>query len=214
MKCSFVIPSEYLPPAVMLPPRRLRTLLCQAVKLQKEQCPFHNDLNESGLEGVSLLVDHVCDKNEFPCETKQVLGDHCEEVCFCRFSHDGSRLATGSKDTTVIIWDVDPHTLLVKRKHLLEGHSYGVFYLSWSPDDKHLLACGPDDCSDIWIWNTSTGDLFHKFTHSQDDSLTASSWLPDGNKFICGGTRGQFYQCVRITPFLTILSSLTILFLP
>ena len=38
----------------------------------------------------------------------QVLNDHCDEVWFCRFSPDGTKLATGSKDTTVMIWNVDP----------------------------------------------------------------------------------------------------------
>jgi len=39
--------------------------------------------------------------------TTQVLSDHCDEVWFCRFSNDGTKLATGSKDSTVIIWDVE-----------------------------------------------------------------------------------------------------------
>jgi WD repeat-containing protein 26 len=47
-------------------------------------------------------------RDEFPCETVQILNDHCDEVWFCRFSPDGLKLATGSKDNTVIIWDVDP----------------------------------------------------------------------------------------------------------
>lgn len=49
-----------------------------------------------------------CCREQFPCETLQVLNDHCDEVWYCRFSPDGRKLATGSKDTTVIIWDVDP----------------------------------------------------------------------------------------------------------
>lgn len=35
----------------------------------------------------------------------------------------------------------------------LEGHAYGVSYLAWSPDDAYLIACGPDDCSELWLWN-------------------------------------------------------------
>lgn len=41
-----------------------------------------------------------------------------------------------------------------KVKNTFEGHSYGVAYLSWSPDDTYLIACGPEDCAELWIWNT------------------------------------------------------------
>lgn len=116
----------------MLPPRRLRTLLCQAVELQKERCPYHNFTVDNGIDSVNLLVDHVCSRyvwplalwsftvepisiaysifssDDFPCESIQVITDHCDEVWFCRFSNDGTKLATGSKDSTVMIWDVDP----------------------------------------------------------------------------------------------------------
>ncbi len=44
-------------------------------------------------------------------------------------------------------------TLKLKQKYTFEGHSYGVSYLAWSPDDSFLIACGPDDCSDVWVWN-------------------------------------------------------------
>ena len=99
---------EYLPPEVMLPPRRLLALLRQSAELQKERCPFHNDLSDNPLDGMSLLVDHSCTRDDFPSEVQQVLTSHYEEVCFCQFSNDGSKLATGSKDGSVIIWDVDP----------------------------------------------------------------------------------------------------------
>jgi len=65
-------------------------------------------LKQTNLENVSLLVDHNCGKEQFPCHTIQVLNDHCDEVWYCKFSPDGLKLATGSKDMTVIIWDVDP----------------------------------------------------------------------------------------------------------
>lgn len=53
-------------------------------------------------------MDHTCSRNAFPGTPVQILSDHCDEVWIARFSPDGSKLATGSKDSTVIIWDVDP----------------------------------------------------------------------------------------------------------
>ncbi|KAI1302344.1 WD repeat-containing protein 26 [Halotydeus destructor] len=185
----------YLPASVMLPPRRLYALLCQAVELQKERCPYHNSLHDTGIDGLSLLVDHVCSKENFPSETHQILSDHLDEVWFCRFSNDGTKLATGSKDCTVIIWDVLPETYELRQRYTLENHSYGVSYLAWSPDDTHLLACGPDDSADVWVWNVRTGELRTKMNNSTEDSLTSCAWHKDGKKFACGGTRGQFYQC-------------------
>uniref|UniRef100_A0A6Q2XIS2 WD repeat-containing protein 26 n=1 Tax=Esox lucius TaxID=8010 RepID=A0A6Q2XIS2_ESOLU len=193
----------YLPPSVMLPPRRLQTLLRQAVELQRDRCLYHNTKLDSSLDSVSLLLDHVCSRKQFPCYTQQILTEHCNEVWFCKFSNDGTKLATGSKDTTVIIWQVDPvsttfilttfHQLKLLRT--LEGHAYGVSYLAWSPDDAYLIACGPDDCSELWLWNIQTGELRTKMSQSHEDSLTSVAWNPDGKRFVTGGQRGQFYQC-------------------
>lgn len=52
----------YLPPSVMLPPRRLQTLLRQAVELQRDRCLYHNTKLDSNLDSVSLLLDHVCSR--------------------------------------------------------------------------------------------------------------------------------------------------------
>lgn len=185
----------YLPPSVMLPPRRLHTLLRQAVELQRDRCLYHNTKLDNNLDSVSLLLDHVCSRKQFPCYTQQILTEHCNEVWFCKFSNDGTKLATGSKDTTVIIWQVDPETHQLKLLRTLEGHAYGVSYLAWSPDDTYLIACGPDDCSELWLWNVQTGELRTKMSQSHEDSLTSVAWNPDGKRFVTGGQRGQFYQC-------------------
>ena len=244
---------RFLPPTIMLPPRRLHGLLCQAVELQKERCPYHNVKSTTPFENVSLLTDHLCsrylrnstskrtrprrvvewtlplkcfsrvNREQLPLETAQVLTDHCDEVWFCRFSPDGTKLATGSKDTTVMIWNVDPVIQLVWFIHYffffqkdfsvswwfvwkdncsvslwktLEGHSYGVAFVSWSPDSSHLAACGPDDCPELWVWQVETGQLRTKLSHASEDSLTSCAWHPDGRRFVTGGSRGQFYLCV------------------
>ncbi|XP_013785732.1 WD repeat-containing protein 26-like, partial [Limulus polyphemus] len=187
----------FFPPVVMLPPRRLQTLLSQALELQTDRCLYHNASSTNSLENETLFVDHLCTKEQLPYDTVQVLNDHSEEVWFCRFSNDGQKLATGSKDSTVIIWDVDPETLQLRHSRTLEGHCYGLSYLSWSPDDIYLIACGRDNCPDLWVWHVETGNLRVKMTNSPEDSLTTCAWHKDGKKFVTGGTKGQFFQCVR-----------------
>jgi len=184
----------FLPPTIMLPPRRLSTLLGQAAKQQRDNCLYHNRLGDEGPPD-SYAMDHHCSKDMFPSETVQVLVDHCDEVWFCKWSPNGRLLATGSKDYTVIIWELEPETLQIRQRGMLEGHSYGVAYLAWSPDSTKLAVCGPDDCPEVWLWDVLSQRLETKVSHSGEDSLTCVSWSPDGRRITCGGNRGQFYQC-------------------
>lgn len=59
--------------------------------------------------------------------------DHCDEVWFCKFSPDGLKLATGSKDTTVMIWDVDPQTLHLSPRYLF------LYLILFSIEKNYLL---------------------------------------------------------------------------
>lgn len=184
----------YLPPSIMLPPHRLHELLNQAVELQAQRCTLHNTAVPTNLYNVSLLNDHSCPKDQFPSYPIQVINEHCDEVLFCKFSPDGSKLATGSKDSNVMIWDVHPDTCTVTHRKTLEGHSYGAAFLAWNPDSTHLIACGPEDSPEVWLWNIETDKLL-KVSQSPEDVLTCCSWNKDGTKFVVGGIRGHFYQC-------------------
>lgn len=62
MYFSTIFLIAYLPPSVMLPPRRLQNLLRQAVELQRDRCLYHNTKLDSNLDSVSLLIDHVCSR--------------------------------------------------------------------------------------------------------------------------------------------------------
>jgi WD40 repeat protein len=92
----------FFPPAHMIQDDRLDTLIRQAVDHQEEQCLFHNYEDAY----VTLYEDHVCPRKEFPLQCVCVLKQHSDEVWFVKFSNDGSRLASASKDKTVILWDV------------------------------------------------------------------------------------------------------------
>lgn len=46
--------------------------------------------------------------------------------------------------------------LTIRRAY--EGHSYGVSYIAWHPDSKFIIACGPDDCAEVWLWNVEVSN--------------------------------------------------------
>ena len=94
--------SKYLSPSMCVAPNRLNTLLDQALLLQQQNCIYHNEAIPTG-----LLIDHSCQRQDFPNHTSHVFQEHRDEVWYMAFSHDGSKLASASRDARAIIWNLD-----------------------------------------------------------------------------------------------------------
>jgi WD40 repeat protein len=80
---------------------------------------------------------------------KPCLG-HEEAIKSVVFSPDGKRLASGSLDSTVRVWDVETGKQLGLP---LQGHTGGVCSVAFSPDGKWIVS-GSSDCT-IRIWDVS-----------------------------------------------------------
>jgi WD repeat-containing protein 26 len=127
-----------------------------------------------------------------------VLNEHSDEVWYCKFSPNGLKLATGSKDTLCIIWDVDPENHQLKQLKAFECQANGVQFVEWSPDSRFLLVCGAEESStELLIYNIDELKFYSKVynQNSSEDSLTCAAFAPDGQRFVTGGQRGQFYMC-------------------
>ena len=62
------------------------------------------------------------------------------------------------------------------------------------------LSLSPSLCC-LWPPGGQTGELRTKMSQSHEDSLTSVAWNPDGKRFVTGGQRGQFYQCVSTSHY-------------
>ncbi len=62
------------------------------------------------------------------------------------FSPDGKRLASGSDDQTLRIWEVASGACL-RTIHAHTGNTYGV---AWSPDGQVIASCGFDSVVRVW----------------------------------------------------------------
>jgi len=99
------------------------------------------------------------------------LSGHTEAVLCVAFSPDASRLASGSGDTTVRLWDLNTEL----PKHTCQGHQGWVLTVSWSPDGSRLASSGMDKV--VLVWCASTGKCLNTLRgHSQ--AVTCLCWQP------------------------------------
>lgn len=98
-------------------------------------------------------------REQFPSCTLQILTEYNDEVWFCKFSNDGTKLATGCKDGTLNIWDVDVNTMKLTLNKSYEEHTCGVGWIAWSPDDRYVIVCGTEECTELWIWDVQVSLL-------------------------------------------------------
>jgi hypothetical protein len=85
LKRSVLHFQAFIPTSVMLPAKRLNTLLEQSQEFQTDRCLRHslktgNGILPPALDPSFLCRDHKCGEDDFPSETIQILTDHDEEV--------------------------------------------------------------------------------------------------------------------------------------
>jgi WD40 repeat protein len=169
---------ESISPSVMIPEHRLAILLDHVQQQHIDQCLYHNTTQPP-----SLLHDHVCERDHFPLHIFHELQHHRDEVWHLEFSHDGSMLATASKDNTVIIYDTTSWTPISRLNQQKPHNECGVCYVSWSPDDTYILACS--QARELAIYQARTGTRVGAVDHFHYP-VTTAAWAPDGQSFIVG----------------------------
>ena len=109
--------------------------------------------------------------------------EHKSWVFGVAISPDGQRLASGSQDHTVKVWDASTGQELLT----LNGHTDTVWGVAFSPDGQRLASASDDQT--VKVWDASTGQEFLTFT-GHTDRVWGVAYSPDGRRLASASLDG------------------------
>lgn len=94
------------------------------------------------------------------------------------WSHDGTRIASGSIDKSVSIWDVSTSRVVAQYM----GHADMVKSLAWSPSDRSIVS---GDKNEFHVWDALDGRSQAVYRGHRSGGLftlnaSSAAWSPDG----------------------------------
>jgi eukaryotic-like serine/threonine-protein kinase len=114
-----------------------------------------------------------------PANLLYVYHGHLDSVTSVSWSPDGNRIASGSYDRTVQVWDA----VNGDYAYTYRGHTKRVTCVAWSPDGTRI-ASGSDD-STVQVWNALNGEHIYTY-HGHNGDLHSVAWSPDGTRIASG----------------------------
>jgi len=110
------------------------------------------------------------------------LTGHTQSVTCVAWSPDGTRLATGSLDKTVMTWDAKG-----QQSFTFQGHTSPISGIAWSLDGVRLASASWD--STVSIWDSMSGRRLRVLKGS--GVLICVAWSLDGATLVSGSRNGS-----------------------
>jgi WD40 repeat protein len=124
---------------------------------------------------------------------------HKGSVLTAAWSPDGYRIASGSYDYTVQVWDAATGW----HASIYSGHKDYVWSVAWSPDGKYIVSGGGYYDKTVQIWDAVTKQQLDTF--DSKEGVNSVVWSPDG-KYVASGSydkiiliRDPFNQTTQFT---------------
>ncbi|KAM6516800.1 hypothetical protein FSOLCH5_007742 [Fusarium solani] len=109
----------------------------------------------------------------------QTLDGHGRSVLSVAFSADGQRLASGSVDRTVKVWDTATGACV----QTLEGHGQSVYAVAFSADGQRLASGSVDKT--VKVWDAATGACVQTLK-GHGSSVFSVAFSADGQRLASG----------------------------
>ncbi len=143
-----------------------------------------------------FLMISVISPNTFRFKTHYIqrshippLIGHTESISSLAFSPDGSMIASGSRDSTIKIWDSQTGHLI----KTLAGQRNFITSVAFSPDNSSIV-CGVEWLEgestirgEARIWNIKQGKIQHTLV-GHNGAVSVIAYSPDGKLIATGGT--------------------------
>jgi cell division cycle protein 20 (cofactor of APC complex) len=110
---------------------------------------------------------------------------HDESITSLRWSGEGSRIAVGTTDNAVSIWDLDTK----KKLRIMNGHSARVGSLAWN---NHILSSGSRDTM-IFHHDVRIRDHIQQSLSAHKGEICGLEWSSDGQQLASGGNDNKCY---------------------
>src|SRR6266496_483470 len=106
---------------------------------------------------------------------------HTGNVRSVAWSPDNKRIASGSDDRTIQVWDAanGGHSFTYS------GHASTVLAVAWSPDGRRIASGNSDGT--VQVWDTSTGNTLLTY-RGHTDVVMSVAWSPDGKRIASAST--------------------------
>jgi WD40 repeat protein len=150
---------------------------------------FKRFLASGGMDGMMRVWSLTTCSSPSPAArlaTSYVFDAHESDVFTVAWSPNGRLLASGGRDQTVQVWDVETGDLVM----LYEGHKDAVYAVAWSPDSTTIASGGRDQT--VQVWDVETGEPFLTY-YGHAHSVYALAWSSDGTR-IASGSRDKTVQ--------------------
>jgi WD40 repeat protein len=116
--------------------------------------------------------------------------DENEDVTGVAFSSNGKWAATGTAyNKRIILWDVSTGREI--RRFSYQNYQYllPIFDLVFGPDDRTILAPGPDG---LYLWDIKTGMVIRRF-YGHKAYVWSVDISPDGKYVLSGSDSGEVF---------------------